>query len=226
MLAGHARSSLDRSRYLVLGLLLLLAPPASAIQELTPQPEWRYAVADVAAESWLNVRAAAGVRAAPVGRLAPDAEGIVVTGVRRPVRGQIWWEIPWPTTRSGYAWVNGRYLTPMAPAGERESGFALACSGTEPFWSLRIEEGKAQFDAMDGAAHQWHAGQWELASGRWGDFAVRLVGDGDTEAPGWAAVRRDFRFCSDGMSEFQYPHHILLMTPTGETLSGCCRRRR
>ena len=213
-------------RILVLLLILIATAPtaAFAIQEATPQPEWRYEVSGVRADSALNVRAQAGTDAAIIGELAADATDVVVTGVRRPWRGSVWWEIVWPAAESGYAWVNARYLTPVAPHEEREAGFALACSGTEPFWSLRIADGEAQFDRMDGERETWQAGAWNPAGGRWGTFAVRLdVPSG--EQPGHAAIQRDFRFCSDGMSEFQYPYDVLLITPDETVLSGCCRRR-
>lgn len=215
------------------GTTLLLATawlcwsmPAAAIQEATPQPEWRYAVAGVAAEDWLNVRAHAGVQSPVVGRLQPDADGVVVTGVRLPVRGSVWWEIAWPETSTGRAWVNARYLTPTAPHDEREQGFPLACSGTEPFWSLRVDGDRARFDRMNGDTGEWHAGSWNVASGQWGRFAIRLE-SGQGIEPGHAAVARDFRFCSDGMSDFQYAYDVTLILPDGEgVLAGCCRRMR
>jgi uncharacterized membrane protein len=209
---------------LIVVAMLLAWAPVAAIQEATPEPEWRYRVSGIPADGTLNVRARAGTTSDVVGRLEGDAAGIVVTGVRQEVRGSVWWQIVFPDAMRGTGWVNARYLTPQDPGAERETGFPLACSGTEPFWSLRLADGTGIMEQMDGERASWGTGDWLSARGRWGRYAVPLTAeDGRT---GYTVISRTYHFCSDGMSDMQYPYDATIITPADNVLGGCCRRLR
>jgi uncharacterized membrane protein len=53
-------------------------------------------------------------------------------------------------------------------------------------------------------------------------FVQGLSGPGRTL--GQLAVIRRPEGCSDGMSDLRAPYEAVVMTPSGEVLSGCCRR--
>lgn len=211
---------------LLLAAILSLAAPAAAIEEATPEPGWRYRVVDVAPGEWLNVRVQADATARIVARLAPDADDVVVTGLRQEVGGGVWWQVPAEGSENGRGWINARYLTPVDPHGARETDFPLRCSGTEPFWSLGVAEGETAFSTPEGEGPVWRAGEWRNAEGRLAGFSFALRLEGGAGEIGHLAVQRDYRFCLDGMSDFDHPFHGLLMAPDGRVYSGCCARAR
>jgi uncharacterized membrane protein len=203
-----------------LGVALVLTPVSAWAQ--TPEPSLRYQVVDVAADDRLNVREQPGVEAGVVGALAPEAENIVITGSTMDVNGSDWWEIVFVEGYIDRGWVNGRFLEPVREP-ERERDYPLQCGGTEPFWSLDVEEGQATYSTPDEETLAMAASGWRKASGRIGVFAVQLERDGQL---GYAGVWRERDHCSDGMSDIRYPFGTIVIRPDGEVLAGCCRRSR
>jgi uncharacterized membrane protein len=201
-------------------LALVLAAPAQA---QTPDPSSRYRVVHVAAGDKLNVREQPGVEASVIGAFAPHADDIVVTGLVMEVEGSQWWEVGFVDGYLDRGWVNGRYLEPVDRQA-RDSDYPLQCSGTEPFWSLALEEGQAIFSSPDQEEQSMSASQRRQAMGRIDIFAVQLERDGMI---GYASVWREHAgACSDGMSDIGYPFGTIVILPEGEVLAGCCRRSR
>jgi uncharacterized membrane protein len=201
-------------------LALVLAAPAQA---QTPDPSSRYRVVHVAASDKLNVREQPGVEASVIGAFAPHADDIVVTGLVMEVEGSQWWEVGFVDGYLDRGWVNGRYLEPVDRQA-RDSDYPLQCSGTEPFWSLALEEGQAIFSSPDQEEQSMSASQRRQAMGRIDIFAVQLERDGMI---GYASVWREHAgACSDGMSDIGYPFGTIVILPEGEVLAGCCRRSR
>lgn len=206
-----------------LGLLCLaLVLTATPVLAQTPDPALRYRVVDVAPGDKLNVREKPGVEGPVIGAFAPHADDIVITGSVMEVEGSQWWEVGFVDGYLDRGWVNGRYLEP-ADRQARDGEYPLQCSGTEPFWSLALEEGQATYSSPDAEEQSMGASQWREASGRIGTFAVQLERDGNI---GYASVWRERDFCSDGMSDFRYPYGTIVILPEGEVLAGCCRRSR
>ncbi|HUE45449.1 MAG TPA: SH3 domain-containing protein [Aestuariivirgaceae bacterium] len=198
-------------------LALVLAAPAHA---QTPDPSVRYHVVDVAADDTLNVREQPGADADVIGAFAPHADDIVITGSVMEVEGSWWWEVAFVDGYLDKGWVNGRFLEP-ADQQARDSDYPLVCSGTEPFWSLALDEGQATYSSPDQDEQSMSASRWREASGRIGTFAVQLERDGQV---GYASVWQNS--CSDGMSDIGYPFGTIVILPEGEVLAGCCRRSR
>jgi uncharacterized membrane protein len=194
---------------------------AFATQEMTPEPGLQYRVIGVAESDRLHVREAPGVHSHKIDALDPGRTDIHVSGVRAEVDGSVWWMIVGESVSGGTGWVNARYLTPERPEAERQSGYGLRCQGTEPFWSLVTSRGTARFSTPDAEVTEWAASPWLPASNRREIFAIRMQ---DGNPPGYLTARRDYNFCSDGMSDFQYPFHGVLIRPDGEVFSGCCAR--
>lgn len=191
---------------IAVALTLALAGPAAATQEyILPT---LFDVAGVAADDVLNIRAEPSADAPIIGTLAPDAIRIEVVEERRG------WARVNTAERSG--WVSSRYLnyrTDVWEDGALPSSFR--CFGTEPFWSLSVDQGKAalsrpgETDAVRDAT--------ALSTGIFRD-PTRAVTAGDmtlTAVP---------QICSDGMSDRLYGLHALLVLKGGEPrlLSGCC----
>ena len=210
-------------------LSLLLTPPSSAEssadQYERPEPGRTYKVVGISANDLLNVREAA-ISASIIGSLRSNATAITVTGVSQRGGHATWWQIVQPVGQKATGWVNARFLAP-ADGAEPTTGFALRCTGTEPFWSLEIKEEHGVFETPEGDRSSWKASGWRLAAGqRPGHrFAIQL-GTENAQAVGWMAVWRPQQFCTDGMSDLQFPYEVMVTTPTGRDLAGCCARAR
>jgi len=203
-------------KWLFLALVLAAAPAHAQ----TPDPSLRYGVVDVAAGDKLNVREQPDVEAPVIGAFAPHADDIVITGSIMEVEGSQWWEVGFVDGYLDRGWVNGRFLEPVDDQA-RDSDYPLQCSGTEPFWSLALDEGQAIYSSPDAEEQSMSASRWREASGRIDSFAVQLERDGQI---GYASIWQDT--CSDGMSDIRYPFGTIVIMPEGEVLAGCCRRSR
>jgi uncharacterized membrane protein len=232
---SRAKKSLCRSRNLIRGprpllrlallLLLMIAVAASADQLRPAEPGLTYRVLNVSPSDVLNVRSQAAASAPIIGSLRSDVTGIIVTGVSQSVSDSTWWQIVQPTGNKAIGWVNARFLIPADSGAEPKTDFGLRCTGTEPFWSLEVAEGSARFEAPEGDRPSWKASRWRDAGGhRPGHRFVIELGTESAHAVGWAAISRPQQFCTDGMSDLRYPYELIVMTPTGRVLAGCCAR--
>lgn len=115
----------------VLFCILALAAPAMA-QESFPA---LYDVTGVAVDDTLNVRAEASANSDIVATLSPDAAGIEV--LRLDPSGN-WGNVVADAETSG--WVAIRFLARQPDQVDGRVPAKLACSGTEPFWSMTLSE--------------------------------------------------------------------------------------
>ncbi|GAB5438674.1 COG3650 family protein [Falsiruegeria mediterranea] len=187
--------------------VILLALWPGAIWAVTlPQ---LHDVTGVASDDVLNVRQEAGASSDKVAELAHDATNVEV--VDRSPDGK------WGLVNSGEVsgWVSLRYLAPHAENPDVPIGRTLSCSGTEPFWSLEIEQGhQARFDGLGLQAVSMTADILQQARGRTDRFSL-TVG-----LSGVAMVRA--QQCSDGMSDRAYGLDVDYLHQDGVLYSGCC----
>ncbi|WP_209253485.1 SH3 domain-containing protein [Tropicibacter sp. R16_0] len=166
-------------------------------------------VTGVASNDVLNVRQQAAASSDKVAELAHDATNVEV--VDRSPDGK------WGLVNSGEVsgWVSLRYLAPHAENPDVPIGQTLSCSGTEPFWSLEIEQGnQARFDGLGLQAVSMTADVLQQARGRIDRFSL-TVG-----LSGVAVVRA--QQCSDGMSDRAYGLDVDYLHQDGALYSGCC----
>ncbi|MGL4236146.1 COG3650 family protein [Tabrizicola sp.] len=186
-------------------VLLLVAGPLRA--EDFPA---LYAVTGVAADDVLNIRAAPEADAPILGVMLPDATGVEV------VSATDGWAVVNAGEQAGY--VSLKFLS-------REPGptwYALeqplACSGTEPFWSLAIDPGAGTVvyttpdpeDLLEGKiGRTWPGEPWATTA------ALALP-------QGFAVVRP--AACSDSMTDRPYGLAIDIFQNDGvhDRLAGCC----
>jgi len=218
-------------RHPLIALLLLAAAilpkPAALGQDfippeaLSPDPGAAYAVKDVAANDSLNVRSLPGTRSDMVTRLPHDARGILVTGKRMTEGSSVWWEVITTGVQGRTGWVNHRYLA-VEPDGV-QSSYPLQCGGTEPFWSLRLEDSHAAYSDPETETVTLSASGWMRSRNSPGVFAIQLRSeDDDPGTDGYATIDRTA--CSDGMSDFEYPFEATVILPDQTVLDGCCSR--
>ena len=122
--------------------LLLAADPVAA------QPEFSlptlFDVVDVGAGDVLNIRAAPDAGSEIIGRLKSDDRAIEVVGL--DATGH--WGRVNVGERAG--WVAMRFLAHRADVWRNGSlPESLACHGTEPFWSLELDEGRVVLATPD-----------------------------------------------------------------------------
>ena len=206
MQAPRAAAMLGAMKRLAL-ILTLAATPACAT------PEYRlptlFDVTGVAADDRLNIRAEPSASAPIIGTLAPDATRIEVTEEQRG-----WARV---NTAEQAGWVAARFLayrTDVWAPGALPP--ALACLGTEPFWSLRLEGDALVFSTPE-ANERSQTITAILDSGGFRD-PMRAVEAGDftlVATPGQ---------CSDSMSDRLYGLAASLVQrgPQPRLWTGCC----
>ena len=199
-------------------LFILLASPLWATQDRWPA---LFDVTGVASNDVLNVRAGPWAGSEIIGALGPHQRDIEVL---RP-NGRETWGLVNMGERTG--WVSLAYLERQAGQWHGSVPSRAYCSGTEPFWSLVIEDKRATFSRteaerqvgrIDSVAESLnHRGRHSLAGifdrtagARYADFLALLSNES----------------CNDGMSDREYGYRIDLTTGnTGgfELWSGCCQ---
>ena len=112
-------------------LWLVLAGPALATQQGWPA---LFDVTGVAPDDVLNIREAPNAGAPIIGSFAPDAEGVEVI---RPNADESWGLV---NTAEGTGWTSLAFLERRP--GQWNGAFPriARCLGTEPFWSLSLDE--------------------------------------------------------------------------------------
>ena len=197
-----------RLLYIALGLLL----PGLAIAE----PGY-FRVTGVAADDTLNVRSAPSARGADIGDLPPNAAAIEIAETDQSGKwGRIVWE-------EGNGWIAMQFLTPdnvpritgtTLPAG-------LMCSGTEPFWSMRLSKDFANYSNLDGTSYAMSIQGARVAEGR-PNFPVQI---GHAGSGASSNVLIEPASCSDDMSDRSYPWRVDLLLSAesgGRFQTGCC----
>lgn len=110
------------------------------------------------------------------------------------------------------------FLGPQAAA---QSG-ALNCSGTEPFWTVKITAQQATLTTPDGGEVPLGTASVRHAFGVKPDqirvYEIRRP-NGESAT---LVVTRNPQTCSDGMSDRRYPYDVVFIDRE-RVLQGCCR---
>lgn len=191
-------------------MALCLATPAHATREyILPT---LFDVARVAPDDVLNIRARPDAGSEIIGTLAPDATGIEVVE-----ESGSWGRI---VTGEGTGWVSLRFLDYRIDVwedGRLPDGFG--CYGTEPFWSMAVENGELVHSTPEGETRSPISSI--LSTGAFRDPTRAIVAQEITltAAP---------QLCSDGMSDRVLGMRALAVVggPTPRLLDGCCWIRR
>jgi len=206
-----------------------LAWMVSACLTLAPDPVRAtdyYDVVGVQEDDALNVRTnVAGASALSdtevVGGIPWDAKEVLATGVATTLGGTLWREVRYGNTQG---FVSDDYLRPSAGLDLTTAPVDLDCTGTEPFWSLRVRGAAGTFQIkgenaaplqlkLDGSFPAvGQIGMWQLVLRTPMALNDRL-----------ALLTRTWA-CSDGMSDLIYAYELILMErhPTSGPLQGCC----
>jgi len=201
-------------------LWLICAALPAAAQEFPAL----YSVTGVAADDVLNIRSAPSASSEIIGSLAPHQTGVEV--VQADGSGN--WGLVNSGERSG--WAALRYLAPEPGDDWRKrQDQALECFGTEPFWSLSLDEA-SYLRTQDGPITPLTLVAREPAAGHRGKsgfYAVSRV-DSALPAPEIRSVSGTLtaQHCTDGMSDRTYGISIDLLqfrkAGQMDVLTGCC----
>ncbi|KIC35999.1 SH3 domain-containing protein [Leisingera sp. ANG-M7] len=181
-------------------------------------------VTGVASDDVLNIRSAPSAGSEIIGTLAPDQTGVEVV----LADGSGKWGLVNSGEQSG--WAALRYLDRISSSNWHEQPEqALECFGTEPFWSLTLDEA-ASFSTPDSPGTPVTLVAREPAAGRSGKSGFLAASRSGSETPAPEAISLSgtltAQHCSDGMSDRIYGISIdlLRLRNTGrlDVLTGCC----
>lgn len=183
-----------------------------------------HSVTGVASDDVLNIRSAPSAGSEIIGTLAPDQTGVEV--VQADSSGK------WGLVNSGEqsGWTALRYLDRVSSSNWYElPDQALECFGTEPFWSLTLDDA-ASFSTPDSPGTSFTLAAREPAAGRSGKsgFHAARLSSTETSSPEAVSLSGTLtaQHCSDGMSDRAYGISIdlLHLRSTGQldVLTGCC----
>ncbi len=204
-------------------IVAILALLAFVLQVAAADPGF-YKVSGVAAGDVLNIRSEPVAEAEALGSFQPGDAPVEVLEV--VVSGGSEWGRVHSSDSDGY--VSMKFLEPVEVATLGSSGIAdgLACSGTEPFWNVRLSSSEGLvFEAMAGESFKLEILDARNAIGRQHRFAA-IASDGKTRA---TAMIGKGESCSDGMSERNFSWRIdMLVERAGDSnfpqlYEGCCR---
>ncbi|SDD66134.1 COG3650 family protein [Ruegeria marina] len=189
-------------RLLILAFLL----GAGSVLRADPVPAL-YDVTGVAFNDVLNMRAEPSGSSEKLGELAHDATGVEVVDL---TLDGTWGRV---NAGEGSGWVAMRYLARRPDHPTLWMTPRLACFGTEPFWSLTIDQGdSARFEPLADQPRTVPAGTLQPGVGVINRFMIAL---GDN----LAVIRQEQ--CHDGMSDRAFGLDISLVLD-GTLYSGCC----
>ena len=199
------------------GLSALLADGAAA-----QAGKYDFRVVGVSAGDHLNVRerveSQSSIGSAKIlGRIPANATGVLGSGASLKVGHVRWFEVSYGKARG---WVNGRFLTPLSSRLGSALESNLFCSGTEPFWSLKIEDGKAEMQHAGQDGEQLTVAVREPFQGRDDTLAFRFVNE---DGPDVSALVQHKEWCIDGMSDLEYAFEVRIVGGSeNRPLRGCC----
>jgi uncharacterized membrane protein len=116
--------------------------------------------------------------------------------------------------------------TVSAQAGDKVGAPAVTqCAGTEPFWSLTIAKDKISLEDQSGAGSNLSMANSgaKAAIGRMAEYMALYQGRTLEDSSKFMNVIIKTEKCSDGMSDNEYDHSVLVLS--GSSLySGCCSK--
>lgn len=170
-------------------------------------------VTNVAPDDVLNIRSQPSAKADLIGSLAPNETNVEITALNA---AGTWGRL---NANERVGWVSMRFLTPVWSLNTNQLPQKLVCSGTEPFWFIKIDR-TAEFQQLGITEH------------RFGDV-VGVMASGRPDSFGYSGVNGALRMstivsrkeCSDGMSDMLYglSANVMLSNPGNASLfAGCC----
>ncbi len=202
-------------------VLLLAAGPVNA-QDIATDPAL-FDVAGVASNDVLNIRQSPDGSSEIIGALAFDQTSVEVIAT---IRDGTWGMV---NAGEGVGWVAMRFMRISAGTPDNLPE-QLACSGTEPFWSLEFAPGGTAFadwspmgltnDKQSVYANFWSNSPSNRATRSWGFVLQDQISGSPVGVTGF--IRTEL--CNDGMSdrEFGFSVDVILKTGDQTLVSGCC----
>jgi uncharacterized membrane protein len=185
----------------------------------------RMEVVNVSDGDHLNMRDGPGASYAVKSSLPHNATGIRVLQWAEEYTGNsLWVKIAWQQRRG---WVNSRFLhsyKTVLPKKKKTTTKKtkrqqiFRCSGTEPFWNIKIHKYRTKVKILDGArftvpiTFQGEVyntlGKSTITTAKAGRRSVMIVTDEQS--------------CNDGMSNHQFEYKATVLINGNQAYSGCC----
>jgi len=183
----------------------------------------RMEVINVSDGDHLNMRDGPSASYTVQSSLPHNATGIRVLKWAEEYTGNsLWVKVEWQQRRG---WVNSRFLhsyktvvTKKKTTKKSKKKPIFRCSGTEPFWNIKIHQYRAKVKTLNGAKFTvpitFHGevyntlGKSTITTAKAGRRSVMVVTDEQS--------------CNDGMSEHQFEYKATVLINGNRTYSGCC----
>jgi len=223
MAGACAPNTLKRTWHFI-SCMLAAAIWWSGTAAVAEEPDrFMFDVVGVKPGDWLNVREriddeAKISSARIVASLPPGTRGVMGSGASRMIGKNRWFEVTHDGVRG---WVNGRFLKPGSGSLGRLAWTNLFCSGTEPFWSVKVINDAATYATPEENAVTFSITIREPLPGRPETAAVQLALG---ETPQMSLLVTPKEWCSDGMSDFEFGFEatLLLQSAPEHPRRGCC----
>lgn len=173
-------------------------------------------------EDLLNLRSAPNGNARIVATIPANSTGVVGLGKQSQSGQSTWVQVKWAGLQG---WVNRKYLVVDTNKGNAPStkpatnkDALLRCSGTEPFWSIQINQHSMKIDLLDGTKYSAPVSFRQRSSN---NTSIAVVAGTRNNATTTAFMQK-VEACSDGMSDKNYPYSITAVLRNQKVVSGCC----
>jgi uncharacterized membrane protein len=110
----------------------------------------------------------------------------------------------------------------FAPAALADASKVKSCSGTEPFWGLKIDAKKIAFENAVGLERSIDNKGARGAIGSRPSYIALYQGKVKEQPGRYLNIIIKAETCSDGMSDVDHPFSVLVLSGT-ELYTGCCR---
>ncbi|MGF1727154.1 hypothetical protein [Photobacterium nomapromontoriensis] len=98
----------------------------------------------------------------------------------------------------------------------------LHCLGTEPFWSIDLQENDIRLEDLNMTEQHFKLTQVIMSSNHTNKWFLTAKSKNQNDLLTISLSKTGQ--CSDDMSDFNYEYEIIVSTPDALVLSGCCNR--
>ncbi|UAB73041.1 hypothetical protein INR79_27805 [Vibrio sp. SCSIO 43132] len=105
---------------------------------------------------------------------------------------------------------------------EKDIRFPLQCLGTEPFWSLNVNQDSVIFEDLEENREEFSIKNIVQSNNHINRWFITFTSESKPTTKLMALHRTGS--CSDDMSDSKYDYEVMILTTGTAAFSGCCNR--